>query len=427
MPFAVLAVVYLLFALVMGSLSKVPMTTAFIAASAAALLMNRKASLTNKTETFARGMGSQDIMIMCLVFILAGTFTASAKAAGGVDAAVNITLHLVPAEYLIAGLFGVSALISLAVGTSCGTIAAVVPIAASLAQAVHADLSLAVGAAVGGAMFGDNLSIISDTTIAATRTQGAAMREKMIGNLKIVAIPALACLVLYVLPVFSVNAIPVDPVPFGLADILKAMPYVLLLILGTLGANVMVLLLVGTALNTAIGISLGMLDGSGALESLGQGATSMAETLIVALLAGGLLALTRFNGGIDFLLQTVGRWVRGRRSCEASLCFLVGAINLFTANNTVAIITAGPVAREMAKSQHITPQRAACLLDTTSCVVQGIIPYGAQVLIAASLTATLGLGPIDIITGLFYPPLMALGLAASIFFERQSDSTPAVR
>ncbi|MBR6000354.1 MAG: Na+/H+ antiporter NhaC family protein [Oxalobacter sp.] len=427
MPFAVLAVVYLLFSLVMGSLSKVPMTTAFIAASAAALLMNRKASLTDKTETFARGMGSQDIMIMCLVFILAGTFTASAKAAGGVDAAVNITLHLIPTEYLIAGLFGVSALISLAVGTSCGTIAAIVPIAASLAQAVHADLPLAVGAAVGGAMFGDNLSIISDTTIAATRTQGASMRDKMIGNLKIVVIPALACLVLYLLPAFSAGTIPPELTPIGMDDILKTMPYILLLVLGTLGVNVIVLLLAGTVLNTAIGISLDIVDGAAVLASLGQGAISMAETLIVALLAGGLLALTRFNGGIDFLLERAGHWVKGQRSCEAALCFLVGTINLFTANNTVAIITAGPVAKEMAQCQHITPQRAACLLDTTSCVVQGMIPYGAQILIAASLTASLGLSPIDIITGLFYPPLMALGLAASILLKRQTDTAPVVR
>ncbi len=195
LPFIILAVVYLAFSAVMDDLSKVPMTTAFIAAAACALFMSRAISLNEKTEMFARGMGSQDIMIMCLVFILAGTFTASAKAAGGVDSAVALTLHFIPSQFLIAGLFIVSALISLAVGTSCGTIAAVVPIAASLSLSIDANPAILIGATVGGAMFGDNLSLISDTTIAATRTQGATMKDKMIGNLKIVLVPAIVCAV----------------------------------------------------------------------------------------------------------------------------------------------------------------------------------------------------------------------------------------
>lgn len=417
MPFAALAIVYLLFALVMGNLSKVPMTTAFIAASATALLMNRNRPLNQKTEIFAAGMGSRDIMVMCLVFILAGTFTSSAKAAGGVDAAVAITLHFVPSEFLIAGLFVVSALISLAVGTSCGTIAAIVPIAALLAQSVHADAGIVVGATVGGAMFGDNLSLISDTTIAATRTQCATMRDKMLGNLKIVMAPALICAALYMLPMFSSVAGSHPATDIGWDTCLKIFPYLLLLILGICGVNVM-LLLAGTVLNTGIGIALNAMDGTSALETLGNGAISMAETLIVALLAGGLLALVRFNGGIDFLLGAAGKWVRGKKSCEAALCLLTGAINLFTANNTVAIITAGPVAREMAQRYGIPPQRSACLLDTTSCVIQGMIPYGAQILIASSLTVSFGIGPMDIIKGLFYPLLMALGLLFSILFHR---------
>ena len=418
MPFAVLATVYLLFAVVMGNLSKVPMTTAFIAASAAALLMNRNRPLNQKTEIFAAGMGSRDIMIMCLVFILAGTFTASAKAAGGVDAAVAVTLHFVPSEFLVAGLFVVSALISLAVGTSCGTIAAIVPIAALLAQSVHADAGIVIGAAVGGAMFGDNLSLISDTTIAATRTQGATMRDKMLGNLKIVLAPALICAALYMLPMFSSLDGSHPATDIGWDTCLKIFPYLLLLGLGVCGVNVMLLLLAGTVLNTGIGIAFNAVDGADALETLGNGAISMAETLIVALLAGGLLALVRVNGGIDFLLESAGRWVKGRKSCEAALCLLTGTINLFTANNTVAIITAGPVAREMAHRYNVSPQRSACLLDTTSCVVQGMIPYGAQILIASSLTASYGLGPINIIKGLFYPILMALGLLFSILFHR---------
>ncbi len=420
MPFAVLIVVYLLFALVMGQLSKVPMTTAFIAASAAALFMNRQIPLNRKTEIFAAGMGSRDIMIMCLVFILAGTFTASAKAAGGVDAAVAMTLHFVPSAFLVAGLFVVSALISLAVGTSCGTIAAIVPIAASLAQSVPINAGIIIGAVVGGAMFGDNLSLISDTTIAATRTQGATMRDKMLGNLKIVMVPAMVCTVLYLLPVFSSLAENHPATAIGWDSCVKILPYLLLLGLGICGVNVMLLLLAGTVLNITIGIGFNAINGADALETLGNGAISMSETLIVALLAGGLLALVRFNGGIDFLLDSASKWVKGRKSCEAALCFLVGTINLFTANNTVAIITAGPVAREMAQRYQISPQRSACLLDTTSCVVQGMIPYGAQILIASSLTAAIGLGPMDIMMGLLYPPLMALGLLCSVLFHRPS-------
>lgn len=420
MPFVILAVVYLVFAVIIGDLSKVPMTTAFIAAAAFALFMNRSVSLNEKTEVFAKGMGSQDIMIMCLVFILAGTFTASAKAAGGVDSAVALTLHFVPSQFLIAGLFIVSALISLAVGTSCGTIAAVVPIAASLSQSIDANPAILIGATVGGAMFGDNLSLISDTTIAATRTQGATMRDKMIGNLKIVLVPAIACAVLYMLPFFTGGTGGDVATEIGWDSCIKILPYILLLVLGVCGINVIFLLLVGTVLNIGIGISFGAVAGGKALEILGGGAISMAETLIVALLAGGLLALVRFNGGIEFLLSMADNWVRGRKSCEAGLCFLVGTINLFTANNTVAIITAGPVAKELAERYQVSAQRSACLLDTTSCIVQGMIPYGAQILIASGLCAAIGLGPIEIVTALFYPALMALGLVFSILFHKQA-------
>lgn len=394
------------------------MTAAFIAASAAALIMNRNHSVTHKTEVFAEGMGNRDIMIMCLVFILAGIFTASAKAAGGIDAAVSITLYFVPSEFLIAGIFVVSALISLAIGTSCGTIAAIVPIATSLALSVHMDVGIVIGAAVGGAMFGDNLSLISDTTIAATRTQSATMQDKMLGNLKIVLIPALLCTLLYMLPIFS----SFEKTPFissiSWHDFVKIFPYLLLLGLGIYGANVMTLLLIGTILNIIIGLYYGTIDGMSAITTLGNGALNMSETLIIALLAGGLLALVRFNGGIEFLLSMAKRWVKGHRSCEAVLCLLVGTINLFTANNTVAIITAGSVAREIAQQHDISPQRSACLLDTMSCVIQGMIPYGAQILIATGLSTAANLSPINIMMGLFYPLLMALGLLSSILFHK---------
>lgn len=221
------------------------------------------------------------------------------------------------------------------------------------------------------------------------------------------------------LPIFTAGTGDVAT-SIGWDTCIKILPYVFLLVLGVCGVNVIFLLLVGTVLNIGIGMTYGAVAGDKALEILGDGAISMAETLIVALLAGGLLALVRFNGGIEFLLGMADRWVRGRKSCEAGLCFPVGAINLFTANNTVAIITAGPVAREMAQRYGVSGQRSACLLDTTSCVVQGMIPYGAQILIASSLCASIGLGPIEIVSALYYPALMALGLLFSILFLKHS-------
>lgn len=418
-PFIVFVVFYFGFSIATRDFSKVPMTVAFIISSAAALILNHKEKLGKKIEIFALGMGNKDIMIMCLVFILAGAFTASAQAMGGVDAAVEISRYFIPSRFIISGLFVVSALISLAVGTSCGTIAAVVPIAVALSQSMGLNPAVVIGATIGGAMFGDNLSLISDTTIASTRTQNVEMRDKMICNLKIVILPAILCVLLYMLPSFSSNTTASTILAPSIQTYIKIIPYVLLLVLGVIGVNVMFLLLVGTILNTIIGISFGIFDIWGAFSFIGDGTTSMANTLIVALLAGGLLCMVRYNGGISYIIQKTQYLIKNKKTCEFGITFLVGIINLFTANNTVAIITAGPIAKELSNKYGVDPKRTASLLDTTSCCVQGVIPYGAQILIATSLAATISISSFSIMKGLFYPALMGIGLLASLINSKE--------
>lgn len=419
-PFIVFVIFYFGFSIATQDFSKIPMTVAFIFSSAVALILNHKEKLNKKIEIFALGMGKKDIMIMCLIFILAGAFTATAQAVGAVESAVNIARHFIPSQFMIAGLFVISAFISLAIGTSCGTIAAVVPIAVHLSQSLGFNPAVLLGATVGGAMFGDNLSLISDTTIASTRTQGVEMRDKMICNLKIVSLPAVICAAIYMLPCFTSVSGASDTLAFiNLDSYIKTLPYILLLVLGIAGMNVMFLLLFGTILNTIIGIHYGIFDIFGAFGYIGDGTVSMANTLIVALLAGGLLQMVRWNGGITYIINTTEGLIKSKRLCEFGICFLVGVINLFTANNTVAIITAGPIAKELSQKYNLDPKRTASLLDTTSCCVQGVIPYGAQILVATGLAVSISISSFSIMKCLFYPILMGCGLLFSLIFSKE--------
>lgn len=413
-PFIVFVIFYFGFSLWTRDFSKIPMTVAFLISSATALILNHKEKLHKKIELFALGMGNKDIMIMCLIFILADAFTASARAVGGVEAAVCVAQHFIPAQFMVLGLFVVCALISLAIGTSCGTIATIVPIAVSISQTYGINPSFVLGATVGGAMFGDNMSLISDTKIAASRTQNVTMRDEMLYNLKIITIPAILCILLYSLPLFTSTNTGVISAPLSLDDCIKIIPYILLLILGISGVNVMFLLFFGTILNVIIGLCYGMFNIFDAFSYIGDGTISMATTVTVAMLAGGLLLLVRYNGGINYIINETGRWIKNQRTCEIGICFLVGIINLFTANNTVAIITSGSIARELSQKYNVNPTRTASLLDTTSCVVQGMIPYGAQILIATSLAASIGASSFTILKGMFYPVLMCLGLIFSL-------------
>lgn len=413
-PFGVFLLFYFGVSLATGDFYKVPMPVAFLVASATALVMNHKASLRSKVELFAHGMGNVDIMSMCLIFILAGAFANTARMMGAVDGTVHLAIAMIPGKWLLPGLFLVGCFISLAIGTSVGTVVALAPIAMGLTQSLDVSPGLCLGVVVGGAMFGDNLSMISDTTIAATRTQGVEMREKFRANLKIALAAAVLTLVIYLFLSPKVT----QPLPSDQAGSVWALlPYLSVLVLALFGVNVMAVLLVGTALAGAIGIGNGSFSAWGFLDAMGKGVLGMSETLIVALLAGGLLKVIRYNGGISYLLNAIERRIHNRQGCELGIAGLVAVVNVFTANNTVAIVVAGPIARDLSDRFGVEPKRSASILDATSCVVQGILPYGAQILAAAGIAGSTLVSPLDIMRYMFYPYLLAVCLLVAILFD----------
>ena len=425
-PFFVFVVFYLGLSIWAHDFYKVPMPTAFLVASAAALVLDHRRPLAEKVEIYARGMGEPNIMIMCLIFILAGAFASTAKGMGAVDGAVVIARAVVPDSLMLLGMFLVASFISLAVGTSCGTIAALTPIAAGLAGGLSISPAVLLGAIIGGAMFGDNLSMISDTTIAATRTQDIPMRDKFRQNILIV-LPAVA--VTSAIYLFcggsAANAGETPSVTW--AHAFAVLPYLLILVFALLGWNVMLLLFAGTVLAGITGILNGAFDFWGMLDLIGQGTLGMSETLIVAILAGGLLQTIRRNGGIGYLMEKIRKPVKSARGCEFGVLILVSVINLFTANNTVAIVIAGPIARELSEQYRCSARRIASILDTGSCVVQGMIPYGAQILIAAGVaqTSNLDVSSLSLVGSLYYPMILGVCLIAAIAIHSEKQPAPA--
>ncbi len=430
LPFAGFALFYVGLSLLAGHLGydmpwyKVSMPVAFLVASALSLLIDRR-PFDARVETYARGMGEPNIMIMCLIFVLAGAFATIAKGSGAVDAAVVLARACIPESLMVAGVFLVSCLISLAIGTSCGTIAAVTPIALGFAGPLGLPPALLMGAVIGGSMFGDNLSMISDTTIAATRTQSVRMKDKFMANGLIAAPAALVALFIYAAS-GSAAAGAVEAPAVTWQHFVLVLPYVFVLVLALAGLNVMALLFSGTVLAAAIGGALGKFGFFDALDLLGKGTLGMGETLIVALLAGGLFKSVQANGGVLWLTDRISRVIRGPRTCELGVFFLVSAVNCFTANNTVAIVIAGPIAKECADKFKAEPVRIASVLDTASCVVQGLIPYGAQILIALGVAKGLDISvdSIALLKSLYYQPLLALAVLASILFNGRRTRPP---
>ena len=442
-PFVVFAVFYVGLSVCADRLGlpmpwyAVPMPIAFLVASVSAFLWGRR-PLDEKVEIFAKGMGETNIMIMCLIFILAGAFATVAKGSGAVDAAVSIAQAFVPARLMVAGVFLVACVISTAIGTSCGTIAAVAPIALGFAAPLGISPALLLGAVVGGSMFGDNLSMISDTTIAATRTQGVRMKDKFIANFNLALPAAGLALVFYAFSGSSEGVVTASPLAWEHG--LLILPYVLVLALALCGFNVMALLFLGTLLSSGIGLALGRFGlfgtvgvtggeaAPGLLDLLGRGVVGMSETLIVSILAGGLFRLVQANGGIDWLVGRISSLIRGPRSCEAGVAVLVAAVNCFTANNTVAIVITGPIAKACSEKAKADPVRIASVLDTCSCIVQGVVPYGAQILIAIGVAKGVGLGvdAFSLIGSLYYQPLLALAVVVSIVISRRREAKGAV-
>ena len=409
-PLFVFLCLYLVTSIIVNDFYKVPITVAFLVSSCYAIAITRGLKLDQRVYQFSVGASNKNIMLMIWIFILAGAFAQSAKEMGAIDATVNLTLHILPDNLLLAGIFIASCFISLSIGTSVGTIVALTPVATGLALKTGIDLPFMVAIVVGGSFFGDNLSFISDTTIASTKTQGCVMRDKFRVNSMIVVPAALIVLIIYIVQGLSITA---PPQVQGI-EWLKVIPYLVVLGTAIAGINVMIVLLLGIISTAIIGLatgSFGIFDWFGAM---GNGITGMGELIIITLLAGGMLETIRYNGGIDFIIGKLTRHVNGKRGAELSIAALVSIANLCTANNTIAIITTGPIAKDIAGKFNLDRRKTASILDTFSCFIQGIIPYGAQLLMAAGLAK---ISPISIVGNLYYPFTMGTFALLAIIFR----------
>ena len=402
-PLGVFIVLYLVTSIIAGDFYKVPITVAFMVSSIYAVIIHGGRPLRERIDIFSRGAATGQMMLMIWIFVLAGAFANSAKMMGSIDATVNLTLSLLPPQMLLAGLFVAACFISISIGTSVGTIVALTPIAAGVAQQTGTDVALMTAVVVGGSLFGDNLSFISDTTIVATSSQGCRLSDKFRVNSFIVVPAAIVILIVYIFMGSGVSA------PQHIADVqwVKVIPYLAVLITAIFGMNVMAVLTLGIILTGVIGLLTGSFDIFGWMKSMGDGIIGMGELIIITMMAGGMLELIKQQGGIDFIIRRMTRHIHGKRGAELSIGALVAMVDICTANNTVAIITVGGIAKQIGDKYGVDNKKAASILDTFSCAVQGVIPYGAQLLMAAGLAS---LNPVNIIPYLYYP--MAIGIAA---------------
>ncbi len=396
-------VVYLIGSLIAGDFYELPLTVAFLIASAYAIGITKKIKLRERINIFSRGAGDENIMLMIWIFVLAGAFATTASKMGAIDATVNLTLRLLPASMLLPGLFLAACFISLSIGTSVGTVVALTPVAVGIAEQTGSSLAMIVALVVGGAFFGDNLSFISDTTIVATQTQGCKMNDKFKANIWLAAPAAITVLVAYIFIGQGME------VPAYLPEVewYKVIPYVAVLVMAIVGVNVLIVLFIGILLAGIIGIAAGSFDAIGWMGAMGNGIMGMSELIIVTLLAGGMLALIRYNGGIEYLIRALTIRIRGKRGAKFTIALLIILADMCTANNTIALVTVGPMAKEIADKYGIDKRISASLLDTFSCFTQGFLPYGAQLLMAAGLAH---ITPFEITAYLYYP--IALGLMA---------------
>ncbi len=412
LPLAVFLSIYLAGSLLANDFYKIPIVTAAMIASVCAVGMTRRMPLHESIGHYSRGATDMNIMLMIWIFVLAGAFAASTKQMGAVDATVALTMRIVPERFLPAGIFIAACFTSISIGTSVGTIVALTPIASAIADRTGCSAPWITAIVVGGAFFGDNLSFISDTTIAATRTQGCSMRDKFRTNLLIVAPAAVITLLIYT---FSQNhTLAYDHTA---ADIHWAtvLPYLLVLGSAVAGVNVLIVLASGIVSAGVIGIACGKMTPLDWMSTMGEGIGSMGELIIITMMAGGMLEMIRLNGGIDYIISRLTARIRSRRGAEAAIASIVMFADVCTANNTVAILSSGSIARNIAERFGIPPRRTASLLDTFSCFMQGILPYGAQLLMAAGLAAV---SPVEIISYLYYPMITGLCAVAAIILQR---------
>ncbi|WP_010303592.1 Na+/H+ antiporter NhaC family protein [Kurthia senegalensis] len=382
LPFLIFIVLFIGTGIISGDFTAMPLNVAVLIACFFAFLMNRKETLANKVEVFTKGAGNSNVMLMVVIFVLAGAFSNVAKGMGAVDSTVNMGLSFVPPSLLIVGLFIIGCFISLSMGTSMGTVVALAPIGVGIAQSTDIPMALAMATVVGGAMFGDNLSIISDTTIAAVRTQGTEMRDKFKVNFFIV-LPAaiLTAIILYVL---TMNG-SADALKAGEYSLIEVLPYLVVLITALAGLNVMLVLIIGIVLSGVIGLMNGSYTFLSFIKAIGEGMISMEDIAIIAVLISGLVALIQYNGGLQYLLEAITRRVKTKKGAEAGIASLVSVIDIATVNNTIAILMAGPLAKTIADEYEVDKRKSASLLDIFASVWQGLLPYSPQLLAAAGI------------------------------------------
>ena len=404
LPLGVFLLSYLAVSCIAGDFYKMPITVSFVLSSVVAIAISKGGKLNSRIEQFCKGAANSNIMLMVVIFILAGAFAQTAKEMGAVDATVNLTMSLLPGNLLAAGIFIAACFISISVGTSVGTIVALAPVAVGIAEKAGMPDALMLGVVVSGAMFGDNLSFISDTTIVATRTQGCEMSDKFKVNFRIALPVAILTAVLYVWLGLGVH----ESYQPEHIEWVKVLPYLVVLVAAIAGMNVMLVLFLGILLSGITGLLTGAFDIWAWNAAMGNGITGMGELIIVTLLAGGMLEMIRYNGGIEWIIQKLTARI------DSAIAGLVSFANLCTANNTIALIMAGPIAKDIATRFHIDPRRSASLLDIFSCFVQGIIPYGAQMLMASGLG---NVSPLEIMQYLYYPYLLGVGALLAIIFK----------
>ena len=410
--------IFILLSLFMGGISKVPIVIVFLLTCTFALFTLKGAKLEQRIKILSQGAGESNLLYMIWIFVLAGAFAATARGMGAVDAIVNLTVNNLPAEMLLPGVFLAAAIISICIGTSVGTVVALVPIATGMCEESGISLPMMIAAVTGGAFFGDNLSFISDTTIVATRSQGCKMSDKFKTNFAIALPAAIITFALYAYISYGTTAVAEAtnaPESSAEGSWWTLLPYLWVLAAALLGANVLIVLAVGTALCGTIGMLLGRYNLEGFVTEICNGIGGMGELIIVSLLAGGLLAIIREQGGISWLIEIISKKIKSPRGAKLSLALLVGLTNICTANNTIAILSIGELARNLGERYQIEGRRTASILDTFSCVVQGIIPYGAQLLIAGGLA---GIAASSIIPYLFYPFILGACAIAAILFGK---------
>ena len=409
-PLAVFIVLYLVTSIIAGDFYKMPITVAFMLSSIYAVTVSGGLPLAKRIQAYSKGASTENMMLMLWIFVMAGAFANSAKEMGSIDATVNLMLAFLPGQMILAGLFLAACFISISIGTSVGTIVALTPIAAGIAQSTGISIPLLVGLVVGGSFFGDNLSFISDTTVVATRTQGCKMSDKFRVNSFIVVPAALVLLIIYIIIGADVE-LTSEPTEI---NALKVLPYLVVLVCAAFGMNVMAALTLGIILTGAIGLIDGSFDIFGWLHSMGDGITNMGELIIITMMAGGLLEIVRINGGINYIIEHLTKHISSKRGAELSVAMLVGLVDLCTANNTVAILTVGGIAKDIGDRFGVDNRKMASILDTFSCCIQGVLPYGAQILIAAGLAS---INPIDIIPYLYYPLAVGIYALLAIIFR----------